>query len=139
MFLDDDETGGEYVVNLPQVAKSTDCLAITRLLATKIMNQPYMTVEEFLNGLSDADVSQLVEVINDQDKNFEDLLLMAEMVAGAEGVGTSSTFETLRFRMAQLSTFIIIESLARKGLCRAFRQNMSFGDDMADKQIAEKL
>jgi hypothetical protein len=136
--LDNGGFGG-YHVNLPEVAKSTDCLAITRLLATKIMAQPYMTVEEFLTGLSDSDVSQLVNVINDQEQNFEDILLMAEMVASAEGLSNSDSFESMKFRMAQLTTFIIVESLARKGLCRVFRENMSFGEDMADKQIAEKL
>jgi hypothetical protein len=137
-ILDNGEFGG-YTVNLPEVAKSTDCLAITRLVATKIMNQPYMTVAEFLTGLSDSDVAQLVAVLDDEDQNFEDILLLAEMVSTAEGLSNSDSFESMRFRMAQLTTFIIVESLARKGLCRIFRENMSFGEDMADKQIAEKL
>jgi len=42
-------------------------------------------------------------------------------------------------RVSQLIAFLAVESLARKGLVKSYPQNMSFGEDMAKKVIAERI
>jgi hypothetical protein len=42
-------------------------------------------------------------------------------------------------RANQLISFLIIVSLERKGLVKVHYENMSFGDDMGDKIVVERI
>jgi hypothetical protein len=42
-------------------------------------------------------------------------------------------------RVSQLIAFLAVESLARKGLVKSHPHNMSFGEEMAKKIIAERI
>jgi hypothetical protein len=128
-------------------------LAVTRKLAIDLMAKPYMTVEQFINSLSDGDISQLLEMSVDDDdedadpldsiaeteKHLSDLLLIAEMLAVAEGLANSDGYDMVQNRVSQLIAFLAVESLARKGMVKSYPQNMSFGEDMAKKIIAERI
>jgi hypothetical protein len=151
MELFDDGSG--MSVNYENLINSKEYLAVTRKLAIDLMAKPYMTVEQFINNLSDGDISQLLEMSVDDDdedadpldsiaeteKNLGDLVLIAEMLAVAEGLESSDGYDMVQNRVSQLIAFLAVESLARKGLVKSHPHNMSFGEDMAKKIIAERI
>ena len=140
MFTDDFEAGGFYV-NLDEVIKNKDSLAVTRLLAADLKARPYLPVGEFLSSLSDDDLQMLVKGSEPDEKGevkFDDLLLIAMMLNNAEGLPPVEDAEGARELLGKMITFLAVEGLARKKLIRAYRENMSFGDDV-DLKIAEKL
>ena len=141
MFTDDFEAGGFYV-NLDEVIKNKDSLAVTRLLAADLKARPYLPVGEFLSSLSDDDLQMLVKGSEPDEKGevkFDDLLLIAMMLNNAEGLPPIEESEGARELLGKLITFLAVESLARKKMIRVYRENMSFGDDMGDRKVAEKL
>jgi hypothetical protein len=73
------------------------------------------------------------------NENFADLLLMAEMLVRAEGLNGSDSSEAMNIHLKKFITFLAIEGLYRKGLVRVFRENMSFGEDMEERVIVEKI
>jgi hypothetical protein len=147
------EDGSGFSVNYENLINSKEYLAVTRKLAIDLMAKPYMTVEQFINNLSDGDISQLLEMSVDDDdedadpldsiaeteKNLGDLVLIAEMLAVAEGLANSDGYDMVQNRVSQLIAFLAVESLARKGLVKSHPHNMSFGEDMAKKIIAERI
>ena len=130
-----------YVLNYGEIAKSKDMMAMTRLLATDLMNNPYLIVGDYIKGISDSDLDTLVKEMDkpEGDQSYDNLLLIAEMLATGEGCAPSETADQFGDRMTQLVTFLVCESLARKGLIKVFHDNMSFHEDMKDKNIAEKI
>jgi hypothetical protein len=132
-----------YSVDHAKVIQSQDCLAVTKLLAVDLMARPYMQVGDFFKKLSDTDLHNLMDVVeaNDGEPNerFSDLLLIAEMLAGAEGLGGGESVDMITDRTNQLISFLIIVSLERKGLVKVHYENMSFGDDMGDKIVVERI
>jgi len=147
------EDGSGFSVNYENLINSREYLAVTRKLASDLMKKPYMTVEQFINNLSDGDISQLLEMSVDDDdedadpldsiaeteKNLGDLVLIAEMLAVAEGLESSDGYDMVQNRVSQLIAFLAVESLARKGLVKSHPHNMSFGEEMAKKIIAERI
>ena len=134
--MEEQESGNLYV-NLQEVAKSNMVMSVTRLLAKDLMENPYMTVESFLTGLSDKDLQTFIDD-EDDTKYYEDYILISEMLAAAEGCEPIVEEKNVGKRIQQLIVFLTLESLARKGLCKVYRENMSFDDDMLDAKLAEK-
>lgn len=138
--MEDFDEFGSYTVNYDKVVNSTDCLAVTRLLAASVIKNPYMKVGDFFQNISDADLKTLVEIADDNEiENFDDFCLIGEMLAAAEGLPPSDSIEDVQTRMSQTISFVIVESLARKKLVKVYYENMSFGEDMAKKLLVEKL
>lgn len=147
------ENGEGFTINYDKLINSKNYLAVTRKLAIDLMTNPYMTVEQFISNISDGDITQLLEMsvdnddedadpfdsISDTEKHLEDLVLIAEMLATSEGLDGSDGYDTIQNRVSQLIAFLAVESLARKGLVKSYRQNMSFDEDMGKKIIAERL
>ena len=117
-------------------------LAVTRVLAAKMIVNPYYTVKDFLLSLSDGDLNHLLEIADDEDdtptKHYSELVLITEMLSKAEGVYTQNV-EELTVRVNSFLAFLAIEGLARKGIVEVYRDNMSFGEDMAKALIVKKL
>lgn len=134
---EDDQT---YTLNYSKIASEKGLLSMTRLLASDLSTNPYLTIGDFLKNLSDGDVEQLVKIIDvgEEHKNFEDLLLISGMLSAAEG-NAAETLEDYHKYMSMMMTFVVCESLFRKGLIKLHRENMSFGEDMLNKLVAEKL
>lgn len=134
---ENDET---YTINYAKVVLEKDLLAVTRLLAATLINVPYITIGDFLKDLSTSDLDQLLEVIDggEEHDNFEDLMLIAGMLSCGEGL-PCGTVEDYQRCMNMMMTYIVCESLFRKGLIKIHRENMSFGDDMSSACVAEKL
>lgn len=139
------EDGNQMVINLDKLVANDSYLITTRTLARKLMKSSYITVEQFLSNLKDEEITTLLECANTEDDEdvandeMQDLILIAEMLAVAEGLDNSNSYDGVHARVGQLVAFLAVESLSRKGLVKAYRQNMSFGEDMAKSIIAERI
>lgn len=139
MEYNEDEFNG-YNINYDMVVKSKNCLAVTRLLAADLMNNPYMTVGDFMRDLTDEDLSTLTDITDNEDNpKYEDMILIAQMLCAAEGLENTFDIEEVHNRMSQFILLLTCEELARKGLVKIYHENMSFGPDMENKIIVEKL
>lgn len=137
---DFDIDGGGYSLNYEEIAKSKDVMAMTRLLATDLMRDGYIKVGDFIKDISDADLQTIVQQMDREGEHqYDDLILVAEMLATGEGCEPSESTEMFGRRMEQLMTLLVCESLARKGLVKVHHENMSFHDDMKDKFVVEKI
>jgi hypothetical protein len=140
--MDEDEFDENHTfhINYQRVIDEKSMLSITRLLASQMMKNPYVIVGDYLKDMSDSDLNMLNSIIEygEHHDNFEDLMLISEMLATGEGL-ERGTMEIMHQRINQFLMFITCESLFRKGLIKLHRENMSFGDDMSHLIVAEKL
>ena len=134
-----------FQLNLDRIAAEPSFLAVTRFLAKRLLDNPYITIEEFLVTLSNEDLKIIQAVCEhvmhedeDEQTRVEELILIANMLALGEGLDNAN-LDIVVERANQLSMFITLESLKRKGLVKLIYENMSFGEDMGDKPIVEKL
>lgn len=129
----------EMAINYAEVTKSKDLLAVTRLLAADLIARPYMSVGDYMKSISDSDLAQLIEISeDDENPRYEDLILISEMLAAAEGLPGTFDLEDVQKRIATLISFLVIESLARKNLVDVYRENFSFGEDMGTKIVVKR-
>jgi hypothetical protein len=99
-----------------------------------------MTVGDFMRDLTDEDLITLTGVADDEDSpKYEDLILITQMLCSAEGLENSFDLEEIQNRMSQFIMLLTCEQLARKGMVKIYRENMSFGPDMENKIVVEKL
>lgn len=127
-----------YYVNFKRVAEQSDFLAITKFLAMRLMDNPYIKVSDFLQQLSNEDLQTLLEISDDEEnERLEEVILISEMLAVGEGLDSANA-EVSMERTNQFAVFLVLESLKRKGLVKLHYENMSFGEDFKDKVIAEK-
>jgi hypothetical protein len=131
------EIGGGYSLNYAEIANHKELMAVTRLLAKQMMANPYIVVGDYIKELSDSDLKALMAA--EDSHEYEDIILMSEMLATAEGCEQSPTDKVFQERTGQLITLLVIESLGRKGLVRVYHENMSFHEDMKDKVVVEKI
>lgn len=129
----------DTTINLSLVAKDKNSLSVTRLLARQLMENPYTTVGDFLRGISDSDLQTLIHGLEDGDKLYGDYILISMMLSQAEGNPSPEDDEGFANMVDQLIMMLTIESLARKGLVRVYHENLSFGADMSDKIVCEKI
>lgn len=132
-----------------RVLEDTKHHAVTRKLATFLSVNEYITVGEFIRQLSDRELSDLlyiseffgedVEDDSDEPSYVDDFILIAAMLSEAEGSGIKLNEESAPGLVSMLTSFLIIESLDRKGMAKAIHKNMSFGEDMMDAVIAKKV
>lgn len=127
-----------FNVNFAAVLAQKDFMSVTRMLAADIMSTPYMSIGDFICKLSDEELQSLLEISDDEEHpRLEEIVLISEMLAAAEGL-EASTFDTSHERVNQFCVFLVLESLKRKDLVKLRYENMSFGEDYKDKIIAEK-
>ena len=129
-----------FHLNYEAIAKNKKALAVTRLLATDLMTNGYINVGNFIREMSDADLKALTHNAEDDAENqYEDLILVSEMLATGEGCEPSDSDEKFEERANQLINYLVIESLHRKGLVKCYHENLSFNEDMGDKIVVEKI
>jgi len=122
------------------IIKAKDLMPVTRALALDLSNTGYISVGDFLRDMNDNDLKNLLDISENKEREeYSQILLISEMLATGEGLSSSDNAEEFASRMGQLVMLLAIESLHRKGLVKIYRGNMSFGVDMADKIIVEKL
>jgi hypothetical protein len=134
------DTPGHYSIKLEEVAKDKSFSSVVRLLATDLLKVGYINIGEFIKSMTDNELETLLSGMeSDNHKQYEEMLLMGEMLAVGEGCDPSQNDEDFAKRAEQLSMLLAIESLARKGFVKAYHENFSFHDDCGDKIIVEKL
>jgi len=137
MSLPDDFS--DHTINYDRVVEHTKFLAVTRMLAITLREQQYMTVGDFLKNISDGDLITLMHISeNHEDPRYEEILLISQMLAEGEGI-SDMTLDGFTLRTNMLGTYLVIESLARKGLVKFHRENVSFDTDQGHKLIVEKM
>lgn len=131
-------------VDFDKIATDKKFLSVTRMLAIDLQKTPYMTVGDFMNNLSNEDLDTLLAASEEEHPHFSEMILIAEMLAGAEGLldeakSDDEMVNLVMDRTQALVMFLAIEGLGRKGLVKVYHENMSFGEDMGDKLVVEKL
>lgn len=147
----EDDNEDSFSINLPEnftldlqaISKSATLMSITKMLALRLLENPYMNVGDYLQSISNGDLDVFILKIDQipeaEGNDLEDLMLIADMLATGEGLDQSQTVEGFHDRLNRLVNLVLLESLKRKGLVKLYYENMSFGEDMEDKQIAEKI
>jgi hypothetical protein len=135
--FDSEET---FVVNYELIAREKSLLSLTRLLASEMSKKPYVIVGNYIKEMSNSDLQTLIDIFDqgEHHENFSDIVLLAEMLAQGEGLECGN-FDVIHYRSNQFMMFVTCESLSRKKLVKVHHANMSFGEDMHDAIIAEKL
>lgn len=125
-----------FEINYEKIVQTKSLLPMVRLLAADLMKNPYMTLGLYFQTAKDTDLELILESSEDEDdERLSDILLMAEMLAKAEGVITEGIDDVY----VHLNTFITlaaVTSLDRKDLIDANYDNMSFGEEFAHHTIA---
>ena len=95
---------------------------------------------DYIKSLSNENLESLIDEQSRTDSHsYDNLMMMAEILATGEGCDVSSTVEEFKDRLEQLIIYLNFESLKRKGLVKIHYENLSFGDDMADKIVVERI
>lgn len=130
----------KFTVNYAQIVKEKSLLGVTRLLAQQMMDNPYVTVGDFLRDITDVDLDSLNDIIDfgETHDNFSDLILLSEMLATGEGLEPGN-LDVAHARINQFLVLIACEALGRHGLVKVHHKNMSFGEDMASAIVVEKI
>jgi hypothetical protein len=135
---DDFDFDFPFEINYEKVFKTNSILPMVRLLAAELMKNPYMTIGAYLQKARDSDLQLILEASEDEeDERLSDILLMAEMLAKAEGVETDS-IEDVYKHLNSFITLVAVASLERKGLILADYDVMSFGEEFAHSTIAKR-
>jgi hypothetical protein len=138
MSFDFDEDG-EFNINYEKVLYEERFLPVTRLLAANLIKNQYMPIGDFIKSLKNDTLEELNVISEDEDHpNFEEIVLLSEMLAAAEGTNIGGLPEVHQ-RVNMFTTWLVFESLKRKGLVRIFYENISFGEDMGEKVVVEKI
>jgi len=136
----------EFLISFKNVSEDNTMLPTTRLLAVDITKNGYINVGDFFKNMPDTDLQSylhMVEEIHNENADAgAEVLLLSEMLAIGEGLENSlnaTEMQPMQARMGQLIMFLSCESLARKGLVKLYRENMSFGEDVSNKPFVEKM
>ncbi|CAB5221981.1 hypothetical protein UFOVP242_195 [uncultured Caudovirales phage] len=127
-----------FEINYENILKTKDVLPMVRLLAADLMKNPYMTLGSYFQTAKDTDLELILEASEDEeDERLSDILLMAEMLARAEGV-TTEDFDDVHNHLNIFITLAAVASLDRKDLIDADYDVMSFGEEFAKHVVAKR-
>lgn len=139
--MSDNDDIDNYEVNYDRVAEDTLSHAIVRLLALNLKINPYLTVGEWLQSLSDGSLEDMIDIVNAEESDesaMSNMILLVLMLTRAEQVFIRSDEDLVR-SVGMLRMFVCLAGLARKGAIKAFYENMSFGEDAMHLHVAEKI
>lgn len=125
-----------YYIDMDKIINSAEFSAVTRLLAVELKKNPYKTVGEFFEKISDSDLNVLLMKIDEED--LEEILLLTELLARAEGAGANDIEQVTR-NVNVMTMLIAGESLSRRGITKSFYENMSFGEDYNDHVVFRRV
>lgn len=135
---DDQDFEFPFNINYENIVKTKNILPMVRLLAADLMQNPYMTVGMYMQEAKDTDLELIMEISEDEeDERLSDILLMAEMLARAEGV-SSPDIETVNNHINSFISLAAVTLLDRKGFVDAEYNNMSFGEEFAQHIVAKR-
>lgn len=143
--MDESEDMTDLQINFEKIIEDRRMLSVTRLLAAHMCYNPYLTVGDFVKSLSDEDLGKLMDIAEEMEsddlensRHLEELILITEMLVRAEGLMTPDS-GVLVSRVNAFATFLALEGLSRKGLVKLYHDHMSFGEDMGQKILVEKI
>ena len=132
-----------YTIQFENVMNNKRYTPSTRLLAADVMHNGYANVGDFFMNMPQADLDKFLDIMEDEeDEAYEEFVLLAGILAVAEGLEVDLSedgFEDIAKKCGQLTMVLVCESMARKGLVKLYHENISFGEDMMDKILVEKL
>jgi hypothetical protein len=146
----EDEDFSSYIIDYDKIANRSEFLSITRLTASQYAKNPYGKVGDFFKNLQDPDLDTLCDICDnyadvvddegdfDNVPHFEEVLLIAEMLAAGEGV-LDRTIDDVMQRTNQMLFYLAIEKLHRNGLVKVYHDNFSFGLDAGDRIVVERI
>ena len=136
--MEAEEFGFPFEINYEKILKTKDVLPMVRLLAADLMANPYMTLGTYFQTAKDTDLELILEASEDEeDERLSDILLMAEMLARAEGV-TTEDFDDVHNHLNIFITLAAVASLDRKDLIDADYDVMSFGEEFSKHIVAKR-
>jgi len=124
-----------YRINYEQAMQDGNLPTTIKLLAARLLMNPHMLVGNFFANLSDTELDELRELVENVDAAAPELLLLTMMLSAAEGT-TALSEEELETQMSATTIFISTAALHRKGLVTAHFESFSYGEDMIDAKIA---
>jgi len=128
--------------DMEKIIRAEGLLPITKSVAKLLLKNQYLSLGKFFKRISDEHLQELMEIIDDADNEFndgmEDIVLMTEMLSRAEGV-PSESIEDITENVNYFGACVTCVSLERKGLVRVFYENMSFGKELGEQTLVEKL
>lgn len=126
-------------INIDKVIADPRFSAIVKVTAEKLKKNPYMTLSDFFRHMNKADITVLNiigEMASDGDSQcLQDIIVLVEMLTRAEGtevVEVSAATDNVNYFL----TLITVVSLWHKGLVDIIWENMSFGPEYANKDVA---
>ena len=137
----------EYIVSFDTIQEDKTLPSFIRMLSADMTkNNGYISIGKFFESLSDFEIAYLLEDLEAMNNLTEDeietssagmnLTLLTMMLMQADGTLDLSE-ESIGSNVDIVSGFILVESLARKGLVKAFRENYSLSE--IDLKIAEAI
>jgi hypothetical protein len=132
-----------YAINLSEVAHTGHICPTIRLFALDLQKNPYARIGDWFRELSDTSLEELLNIAEETNENnpdaLEQMMLLSQMLAMAEGTLNLNDLDTVRKQMGVTIQLIAMVSLDRKGLVRVFYDNLTLGDDMGDAIIVERI
>ena len=137
-MMDDQDFEFPFTISYDKIVTNKTILPMVRLLAAELSQNPYMTPGQYFQNANETDLELIMEISeDDNDDRMSDLLLMAEMMAKAEGVETEDMDEVAH----HLNSFISLAAvtlLDRKNLIDAYYSNMSLGSEFGKSIVAAR-
>lgn len=135
-----DEFDYPFEINYDGIIKAPLLMECTRDLARTLRHNPYISFGDYMNEMPTAVLDELLKVADDENhEHFDELVLISEMLSRAEGLDAAQNDEQSLKRLKVLISILAVEGLYRKGMIKAFRENYSFGEDMLNKMVAQRL
>lgn len=125
-----------YHINLMEVFKAKEYTQATKLLAAKLMDNPYYSVGMFMQTLSNSELEYFQEI--SEKHNCDELVLLTLMLLHAEGTEVKDELD-FEQHFSSLKMFLAGTALDRKGMIKVNYENFSFNPDAGDKVVFEKL
>lgn len=132
-----------WYLNYKVIASSTNICPTIRLLAIDLQNNPYISIGDWIQSLSDnsfAEIYELATIDDEESFEMEQMLLLTLMLSHAEGTNLpNDDMEGMNKQLAVLRQLIVMCSLEKKGLVRCHYENFTLGEDMGDRIIVDRL
>ena len=134
----------EYRVNLDQVIQKGDHYIVAQDVAVLVKMNGLMSVGSILKSIPDDHLQEMIDFIEETYQEepigqtcHEELMILSLIMVQAEGSTIPMDKNFAAQSMHQTMTFLMMESLCRKGLIELKRENLSF-DEAAGSRIIAK-
>lgn len=125
-----------YHINLMEVFRSKEWTQATKLLAAKLMDNPYYSVGMFMQTITDTELEYFQEISERHD--CDELVLLTLMLLHAEGTDVKNELE-FEQHFSSFKMFLAGTALERKGMIKVNYENFSFNQDAGDKIVFERI